>query len=97
MANPLREIAKAAAAIERTTLNREAAMAMAFQVLHEHRPVLVQFSIEYFGDRRRAARWMCLHQQAFEGKSAYDILASGADDRVWGALLHSGGGEYRCT
>jgi hypothetical protein len=88
MTDPLRELAKASAAIERATLNRDAAIAMAFQLLDEYRPALAQALVAHFGDRRRAARWMCLHQESFAGRNAYDMLVKGEDDRVWAEILH---------
>ena len=63
-------------------LAREAAMQRAFGVLEEHHPAVAQLALLFAGDRQRAARWMCMHQRAFEGRSAYDLLADDDVDTV---------------
>jgi hypothetical protein len=39
--------------------------------------------LQKFGDQKKAARWMCLHQKAFGGRNAYDVIVEGDDEMVW--------------
>jgi hypothetical protein len=61
----------------------EAAIARAFHSLEQQDPALAHRLLENLGDRQRAARWMCLHQRAFGGRTAYELLAEGDLDTVW--------------
>ncbi|RUL78993.1 hypothetical protein [Dyella choica] len=63
----------------------------AFDAFQKRHPALAQALIEHLGDGRKAARWMCLHQRAFDGKNAYDILIEGHDDLVWDEIARSFG------
>ena len=95
MSNALSRIEQAGTAIEEATAKREAAIAMAFSTLQEHKPLLAQMLIENHGDHRKAARWMCLHQRAFGGKSAYEVLVEGDEDRIWDEMDGPGDHESR--
>jgi hypothetical protein len=75
------------AELARLTAAREAAMLDAFAVLETQEPELAALLLQYLGDRTRAARWMCMHQRAFGGRSACEALADGEVDRVWDRLL----------
>jgi hypothetical protein len=66
---------------------RETAMHEAFAVLEIQESELAALVLQNLGDRTRAARWMCMHQRAFGGRSAYEALADGEVDRVWDRLL----------
>lgn len=66
---------------------RERAMLKAFEVLEQHECELAELLLQTLGDRVRAARWMCVHQRAFGGRSAYETLADGEVDRIWDRLL----------
>lgn len=66
---------------------RETAMREAFTVLEAQEPELAALVLQNLGDRTRAARWMCMHQRAFGGRSAYEALVDGEVDRVWDRLL----------
>ncbi|HET6804119.1 MAG TPA: antitoxin Xre/MbcA/ParS toxin-binding domain-containing protein [Frateuria sp.] len=61
---------------------REAAIQRAFRVLEEQHGAVAHLVLQFIGDRDRAARWMCMHQRAFGGRSAYDLLADGDIDTV---------------
>jgi len=62
---------------------REGAIARGFAELERHDATLVRLLLENIGDRQRAARWMCMRQRAFDGRTAYDLLAEGDVDTVW--------------
>lgn len=66
--------------------SREEAIDRAFLVLETREPALASMLMENIGDRRRAAHWMCTHRRAFDGRSAYEMLADGDDDAVWDCL-----------
>jgi hypothetical protein len=38
---------------------------------------------------------MCLHQRAFGGKSAYEVLVEGDEDRIWDEMDGPGDHESR--
>ncbi|THD07171.1 antitoxin Xre/MbcA/ParS toxin-binding domain-containing protein [Rhodanobacter lindaniclasticus] len=61
---------------------REAAVQRGFRVLEEQHAAVAQLVLQSIGDRQRAVRWMCMHQRAFGGRSAYDLLADGDIDTV---------------
>ena len=84
-------------AIERATAAQEAAIASAFNVLVTYRPLVAQVLTAYTGDSRKAARWMSLHHRAFNGRSAYEVLAEGDDDSVWEEMERLSGHELRTT
>jgi hypothetical protein len=89
MSNVKASIEQANAAIEKATASREAAIESAFVTLQEHKPLLAQALMESLRDGRKAARWMCLRQRAFNGKNAYQVLAEGGDDLVWDEMARS--------
>ena len=62
---------------------REAAVLAAFASLEDEIPALASMALQNIGERSRAARWMSMHQNAFGGRSAYDLLADGDIDTVW--------------
>jgi hypothetical protein len=66
--------------------SREETIDKAFLVLQMREPALASMLMENLGDRRRAAYWMCTHRRAFDGRSAYEVLANGDDDAVWDCL-----------
>lgn len=74
--------------IELVQLNsaRETAIAEAFNALEEQIPALASLAVQNIGDRLRAGHWMSMHQRAFGGRSAYDLLADGDVDSVWDRL-----------
>jgi hypothetical protein len=49
-----------------------------------------------FGDRRRAASWMCVSHRFLEGRTAYQALAEGDVDVLWDVLAgaDSGGAAF---
>ena len=89
MSNVRASIEQANTAIEQATASREVAIASAFLILQDRKPLLAQALLESLRDRRKAARWMCLHQRAFNGKNAYQVLAEGDDDLVWDEMARS--------
>lgn len=75
-----------ASELSRLSEAREAAMLDAFDALESHNPELASLALQILGDRTRAARWMSMHQRAFGGLSAYQLLADGDADAVWDRL-----------
>jgi hypothetical protein len=75
--------------LARLHAQREEAMLAAFAALEKQDAALVALLTQSIGDRVRAARWMCMHQRAFGGRSAYEALADGEIDRVWDRVLGS--------
>jgi hypothetical protein len=61
---------------------REAAIERAFRVLEAQHAAIANLVLQLIGDRQRAARWMSMHQRAFGGRSAYDLLADGDVDTL---------------
>jgi hypothetical protein len=79
--------------LARLHAQREEAMLAAFGALEKADATLAVLITENVGDRVRAARWMCMHQRAFGGRSAYEALADGEIDRVWDRVLGSEGAD----
>ncbi|HET6433739.1 DUF2384 domain-containing protein [Dyella sp.] len=77
--------------LARLHAQREVAMLTAFAALERQDAALAVLITQNLGDRTRAARWMCMHQRAFGGRSAYETLADGEIDRVWDRVLGSEG------
>jgi hypothetical protein len=65
---------------------RKAAMVEAFSVLEENDPKVADILMLQFGDRRRAASWMCVSHRFLEGRTAYQALAEGDVDVLWDVL-----------
>ncbi|MFC4527048.1 DUF2384 domain-containing protein [Dyella halodurans] len=65
---------------------RKVAMKEAFAVLEEHDPEVADILLVQFGDRRRAACWMCVTHRFLEGRTAYEALAQGDVDVLWDVL-----------
>ncbi|MEO9229746.1 MAG: hypothetical protein ABI216_12495 [Devosia sp.] len=72
--------------IRRITCLREQLILDAFAALECRHAVLAQTLLDSVGSRQRAAHWMCTNQRAFEGRSAYDVLADGNEESVWDRL-----------
>ena len=72
--------------IRHVTLVRDQLVLAAFDALESRHVELAQTLLENLGSRQRAAHWMCTNQRAFDGSSAYDVLADGDEDRVWDQL-----------
>ncbi|TCI11395.1 DUF2384 domain-containing protein [Dyella soli] len=62
---------------------REDVMERAFGMLEQRYATLATMLVQSLGDRQRAVRWMCRHQNAFGGRTAYELLADGEEDGVW--------------
>lgn len=58
--------------LDRLHAQREAAMLGAFATLEKVDAAMAMLVTQNVGDRVRAARWMCMHQRAFGGRSAYE-------------------------
>lgn len=89
MSNTQSTIEQANEAIEKATLCRDMAITSAFVTLQNRKPLLAEALLDSLNDCRKAARWMCLHQRAFNGKNAYQVLAEGDDDLVWDEMGRS--------
>lgn len=77
--------------LARLHAQREATMLAAFAMLERQDASLAVLITQNLGDRTRAARWMCMSQRAFGGRSAYEALADGDIDCVWDRVLGSEG------
>lgn len=71
------------AQLEEAHSMKERAAFAAFSILEEHLKDFSSLLISGFGDRSRAARWMCMHHRALEGRNAYLVIADGEIDRLW--------------
>jgi hypothetical protein len=78
-----------ASELTRLSEARDATMLEAFAALEAHSPELAALALQSLGDRIRAARWMSMHQRAFGGMSAYELLVDGDVDTVWDRLSGS--------
>ncbi len=73
--------------IDKVNALRDTVIMHGFTVLEARNPSFAHMLIQQFGDRRKAARWMCIPQRAFDGQSAYQLLADGEPDRVWSRII----------
>lgn len=62
---------------------RDEVMERAFIALEQRYSTLASMLVQSLGDRQRAVRWMCRHQNAFSGRTAYELLSDGEEDTVW--------------
>jgi len=62
---------------------RDEVMERAFTLLEQRHATLAAMLVQSLRDRPRAVRWMCRHQSAFSGRTAYELLADGEEDAVW--------------
>jgi hypothetical protein len=62
---------------------RDDVMERAFIMLEQRHSTLAAMLVQSLGERQRAVRWMCRHQSAFDGRTAYELLADGEEDTVW--------------
>jgi Protein of unknown function (DUF2384) len=62
---------------------RDDVMERAFGMLEQRHATLATMLVQSLGDRPRAVRWMCRHQNAFSGRTAYELIAGGEEDTVW--------------
>ena len=62
---------------------RDEVMERAFITLEQRHGTLAAMLVQSLGERQRAVRWMCRHQNAFDGRTAYELLADGEEDTVW--------------
>lgn len=71
---------------------RDDVMERAFGLLEQRHATLATMLVQSLGDRQRAVRWMCRNQSAFDGRSAYELIADGEQDTVWDeiALMSDG-------
>jgi hypothetical protein len=83
--------AAVSAHLEEVYFMRARAAFAAFSVLEEHLKDFSSVLITGFGDRSRAARWMCMHHKALEGRNAYQVIADGEADRLWDEVTRACG------
>ena len=69
---------------------RDGVMERAFGMLEQRHAMLATMLVQSLGDRQRAVRWMCRHQNAFGGRTAYELLADGEEDGVWDEIALMG-------
>jgi hypothetical protein len=68
---------------------REKVRKQAFDLFERHASTLATMALQTFGDRNRAAHWMCCRQRRLDGRSVYEALAEGDVDRVWDLMVGS--------
>lgn len=66
---------------------RETIRLKAFEELEHHAEPLALLVMTIFGDRARAAQWMCTKHRGLEGRSVYEALADGDFEVVWDFLM----------
>jgi uncharacterized protein (DUF2384 family) len=66
---------------------RETIRLKAFEELEHQAETLALLVMTVFGDRARAAQWMCTKHRGLEGRSVYEALADGEFEAVWDFLL----------
>ncbi|HET6553143.1 MAG TPA: DUF2384 domain-containing protein [Dyella sp.] len=69
--------------LEHINTLRDDVMERAFIALEQRHATLAAMLVQSLGDRQRAVRWMCRHQNAFSGRTAYELLSDGEEDAVW--------------
>ena len=69
---------------------REDVMERAFSLLEQRHGTLATMLVQRLGDRQRAVRWMCRHHHAFDGRTAYELIADGEHDTVWDEITLMG-------
>ena len=69
---------------------RDDVMERAFGALEKQHASLATMLVQSLRDRDRAVRWMCRHQNAFGGRTAYELLADGEADTVWDEIALMG-------
>ena len=79
--------------IARINSQRDQIVLDAFSTLECRHATLAQTLLDNVGNRQRAAYWMCTHQKAFEGRTAYEVLADGDEDQVWERIPGNPEGE----
>lgn len=79
--------------IRRINAERDQFVLCAFSTLECRHTALAQTLVANIGNRQRAAYWMCTHQRAFEGRTAYEMLADGNEDQVWERIPGSPDGD----
>lgn len=72
-----------ASELAQLSAQRDDLMERAFGVLEQRHATLAAMLVQCLGDRQRAVRWMCRHQSAFGGRSAYELIANGEEDAIW--------------
>jgi hypothetical protein len=83
--------------MERLTARRESLIIDAFMALERYHTLIAELLVLHSGSRAKAARWMCAHQKAFDGRTGYDLISEGEVEAVWDevAQLSLGGGDLR--
>lgn len=80
---PALQFAEIAAEIRRVTSVPDQLVHAACDAFEYRHVVLAQTLVDSMGSWQR---WMCTDLRAFDGRSAYDILADGDEDLVWDQL-----------
>ncbi|MEO6923760.1 MAG: hypothetical protein ABI142_08045 [Bryocella sp.] len=61
----------------------------AFAFLELNHPSLTNMLLKNFGNRQKAARWMCVYQRSLGGKSAYEAVEDGNEGGVLNAIARA--------
>lgn len=79
-----------ASELDRLHQLREQMTLNAFDALECRHAGLAELLVTELGDRRRAAHWMSQRHRAFDGRSAYKVIADGEEGAVWDELERTG-------
>ena len=61
----------------------------AFAFLEQRHPSLTDMLVKNFGNRQKAAYWMCMYQRSLGGKSAYEAVEDGDEGGVLNAVARA--------
>jgi len=59
----------------------------AFVELEQRHAELAEMLVLHMGSRIKAARWMCSRRDAFDGRTGYDVIATGDMDAIWDNII----------
>lgn len=71
------------ARLEELQTAREQLAYVAFSMLEERQGDFAKMLILGLGDRTRAVWWMCMRHRNLEGRTAYQVMVDGEQDRLW--------------
>ena len=77
------ELAHVSNELEQLHAIREKIIGDAYGIFERRYVTPAALLLQNFGDRKKAARWMCSHQKSFGGRTAYDVIVEGDDEMVW--------------
>lgn len=73
--------------LENVELLKEALIAKAFSMFETQDVALAGMVSQTTRDRRSASHWMCRPVRRLDGRTPYQALADGEEEKVWDELL----------